>query len=179
MNFKAYILTFLGFISFGGCQGKQHLLVGSKAPDFTLKDDEGKDRSLHDFLGRKVVLYFYPKDYTPGCTKEACSLRDSYDKFEKNNIVILGVSYDSVSSHRKFKAKYKLQFILLSDSSKKVAKMYGAAPKWLFFSAPIASRMTFLIDEAAVIKAVLKDVDVTHHAQDVLRYFNIQETHSK
>lgn len=175
MNIKAYLLTFLGFISFAGCQAKQHLSVGTKAPDFTLKDDEGNERSLHDFLGKKVVLYFYPKDDTPGCRKEACSLRDSFDTFEKNNIVILGVSYDSVKSHRKFKAKYKLQFILLSDSSKKVAKMYGAAPKWLFFSAPIASRITFLIDESGIVKDIIKDVDVTHHAEDILRYFKNKE----
>lgn len=170
-----YLLIIGCAIAPSGCNAKK-LVIGDKAPDFTLKDDLGKNRSLSEFLGKKVVLYFYPKDNTPGCTKEACSLANGYNTFEKNNIAVLGISYDSVSSHQKFKAKYKLPFILLSDADKKVAKLYGAAGTWLFFfSAPIASRITFLIDEKGIIKAIINDVDVSHHANEVLKYFEIQE----
>lgn len=154
------------------CKKNVSITLGQKAPDFTAKDDTGNERSLHDFLGHKVVLYFYPKDDTPGCTKEACSFRNDYDVFSKNGIIVLGVSYDSVESHQKFKAKYNLPFILLSDTSKKIATLYGAASKWLFFfTAPIPSRMTFLIDEKGIIKSIINNVDVTRHAEEVLKLF--------
>lgn len=150
----------------------QPITIGQKAPDFTAKDDQGNERSLHEFRGHKVVLYFYPKDDTPGCTKEACSLRNDYETFKQHNIIVLGVSYDSVESHAKFKAKYNLPFILLSDTSKKIAHLYGAASKWLFFfPAPIPSRITFLIDEQGIIKNIINKVDVTHHAEEVLKLF--------
>ncbi|MBY0353268.1 peroxiredoxin [Candidatus Babeliales bacterium] len=173
MKFYACLFAVTSSLFSGMCLAKP-LAVGAKAPDFTLKNDAGVDCSLHDFVGKKVVLYFYPKDSTPGCTKEACSLRNSYDDFKKNDIVLLGVSYDSVSSHRKFKEKHNLPFPLLSDSKKKVAKAYGAASTWLFFfTAPIPSRITFLIDEKGVIVAVIKDVDVSNHAKEVLKAFGI------
>ncbi|MBX9831106.1 peroxiredoxin [Candidatus Babeliales bacterium] len=173
MKFYACLLAVTSSLFSGPCFAKP-LAVGAKAPDFTLKNDAGVDCSLHDFLGKKVVLYFYPKDSTPGCTKEACSIRNDHALFEKNNIVVLGVSYDSVSSHKKFKEKHNLPFTLLSDNKKKVAKAYGAASTWLFFfSAPIPSRITFLIDEKAVIVAVIKDVDVSNHAKEILKAFGI------
>ncbi len=175
MKISTYFLTIVCAILPGVCQSKT-LMIGDKAPDFSLKDDSGRDCSLHDFLGKKVVLYFYPKDNTPGCTKEACSLRNSYDIFGKNNIIVLGVSYDSVASHKRFKDTYKLPFILLSDSSKEVAKLYGAAARWLFFFyAPIPTRITFLIDEKGVIKPIIKNVDVSGHADEVLKHFGIEQ----
>lgn len=144
-------------------------VVGNLAPHFTLKDEQGCERSLEEFKGKRVVLYFYPKDGTPGCKKQACSLRDSYGLFEKNGIVVLGISYDSVASHQKFKEKYKLPFILLSDSTKKVAKAYGASSAWFF----VSQRKTFLINEKGVIIAIINDVDPSTHTALVLERFGI------
>ncbi len=98
--------------------------VGKKAPDFTLLNQDGKKISLKDFKGKKIVLYFYPKDNTSGCTKEACSFRDDFPKFKKTDAVILGVSPDSVSSHKKFAEKYNLPFNLLADEDKKIVQLY-------------------------------------------------------
>jgi peroxiredoxin Q/BCP len=99
---------------------------GKKAPDFTLTDQDGKAVRLRDFAGRDVILYFYPKDDTPGCTKEACGFRDDWRAFQKRGAVVLGVSADGAESHRKFRAKYKLPFPLLSDPTKKTMQAYGA-----------------------------------------------------
>lgn len=143
---------------------------GKLAPSFSLKDETGTLRTLEEFKGKKVVLYFYPKDQTPGCTKEACSLRDSYADFAQHNIVILGISFDSPKSHMKFKEKYHLPFSLLSDSNKKVAKAYGAT-SWLFF---VPKRKTFLIDENGMIVSEINDIDVTQHADQVLQAFGIK-----
>jgi peroxiredoxin Q/BCP len=101
------------------------LNVGDKAPEFTLKSDQGADVSLKEFKGKTVVLYFYPKDDTPGCTKEACDFRDNVKKFTKKNVVILGVSPDETKAHVKFKTKYDLPFSLLSDPEKKMLSTYG------------------------------------------------------
>ena len=98
---------------------------GNVAPDFTLPDENGNQVSLSQFRGRKVILYFYPKDDTPGCTTEACGIRDSFPNFEASGAVVLGVSPDSVESHKKFKEKYNLPFTLLADTDHKVAEMYG------------------------------------------------------
>ena len=99
--------------------------VGKKAPVISLPDSENKKRSLKEFLGKKVVLYFYPKDNTPGCTTESCDFRDAFPKFQKNDVIVIGISPDSVESHRKFKEKFSLPFILLSDEEKKVLeKLY-------------------------------------------------------
>jgi thioredoxin-dependent peroxiredoxin len=150
-----------------------HLQVGSKAPDFKLPDENGNRRSLSEFRGHKVVLYFYPKDNTPGCTKQACGLRDNYAAFQKNNIVILGVSYDSPSSHRLFKEKYALPFILLSDENKVLAKKYGAYASIL--NALYPERKTFLIDEQGRIVHIFDTVDLASHSSDVLKAFGITE----
>lgn len=145
-------------------------LIGQKAPDFTLPDENGDMRSLSEFRGKKVVLYFYPKDDTPGCTKEACSFRDNYDLFAKNGIVVIGISYDSPESHKKFKEKYHLPFILLSDKNKKIAKLYNANKG--FTGRMFANRKTYLIDENGVIIHEFKKVNVTQHAREVLDIFN-------
>ena len=102
------------------------LSVGNQAPDFSLQDQDNKTRTLHEFKGQYVVLYFYPKDNTPGCTKQACQLRDNFGEFKKQNIVVLGINYDSPSTHKEFAQQHNLPFTLLSDTNKKVAKQYGA-----------------------------------------------------
>lgn len=145
-------------------QKKSSLKAGDLAPDFRLQDDTGAWRTLSEFSQKKVVLYFYPKDDTPGCTTEACGLRDFRDVYANAGIVVLGVSYDSPESHRIFKEKYNLPFILLSDADKSVAKMYGA------YTPLAAKRMTFLIDKG-VIKYLYTKVNVESHAQEILERF--------
>src|ERR1035438_4763693 len=114
-------------------KGSTHLKEGEKAPEFTTTDDLGEQVKLSDYLGKKVVLYFYPKDDTTGCTKESCNLRDNYQLFRKKGYVILGVSNDDEKSHKKFKKKYDLPFNLLADTSKDVVKKYGVyGPKQMF-----------------------------------------------
>jgi thioredoxin-dependent peroxiredoxin len=173
MNYKT-LLFISGIVLIGaGCttqskKGKpmSTVVVGSKAPDFTLPDQNGKNHTLSSYLGQKVALYFYPKDETPGCTKEACSIRDGRKDLEQAGIVVLGVSYDSVESHKKFADKYHLEFPLLSDSKKEVSAQYGA--KGIF----IPSRYTYLIDENGVIVAIMKDVNVSDHADEIIAAFN-------
>ena len=140
--------------------------VGDAAPAFTLPDQDGVDHSLSDYLGQKVLLYFYLRDETPGCTKEARDLRDDFARYQNEGIVILGVSYDGVDSHAAFKAKHNLPFTLLSDADKSVSKLYGTQGKY-----PFASRRSFMIDESGAIIHVIKDVDVTTHSRDVLSAF--------
>ncbi|MFA6527082.1 MAG: redoxin domain-containing protein [Candidatus Babeliales bacterium] len=147
----------------------KELKVGDDAPPFSLKDESGKVRTLEEFKGKRIVLYFYPMDDTPGCAKQACSLRDSYGLFEKNNIVVLGISYGSVESHKKFKEKYHLPFILLSDNKKQVAKAYAAKSKWIF----VPQRKTYLVDEQGMVKDILEDVDPATHTRLVLEKFGV------
>ncbi len=154
--------------------GENGVAVGDTAPDFTLADQDGKPRSLSEFRGKKVVLYFYPKDDTPGCTKEACNFRDNIDLYEKHDIVVLGVSYDSPESHKKFAEKYHLPFILLADTTKAVAKQYGAYRGLTRFLFP--KRMTFLIDETGTVIHIFEQVDVSNHAREVLQAFGIEDT---
>lgn len=142
------------------------LKEGDLAPDFTLPDQDGVNHTLSEYRGQKVLVYFYHKDDAPGCTKEACGLRDDYKDYQAANIVILGISYDTPESHRQFRDKYNLPFTLLSDSKKEVAASYGT--KGIY---PRASRRSFLIDMEGHILKIIKDVDITSHSQDVLRYF--------
>lgn len=165
----ALMTCFIGLLGFMGCKSLKKINVGDVAPEFTLLDDEGNFRSLNEFRGKKVVLYFYPKNNTPGCTKEACSLRDSFNEFKKHNIVVLGVSYDSVKSHKKFKAKQMLPFILLSDRKRKIAHAYGADRHLLGYFYPL--RKTFLINEHGVITNIMNDVTPATHADDILKLF--------
>ncbi len=139
---------------------------GDLAPDFTLPDQDGVNHTLSEYRGQKVLVYFYHKDDAPGCTKEACGLRDDYQDYQAANIVILGISYDTPESHRQFRDKYNLPFNLLSDGKKEIAASYGT--KGIY---PRASRRSFLIDEEGHILKIIKDVDITTHSQDVLRYF--------
>jgi peroxiredoxin Q/BCP len=146
------------------------LETGTMAPDFTLESDGSGPASLSDFRGKKVVLYFYPKDDTPGCTTEACNFRDDYAALTAAGAVVLGVSPDSIKSHRSFKNKYELPFLLLSDPDHKVADMYGAwGPKKMMGKSYMGIiRSTFVIDETGKIMRAFPRVDVKQHSQDVL-----------
>jgi len=139
------------------------LKVGDTAPDFSSAADSGKTVSLKDFLGKKnVVLYFYPKDETPGCTKEACGFRDNIEKLKSLDAEVLGVSYDSVESHVAFKKKYNLPFTLLSDKDKNISKTYGAVGIFK------AKRMTFIINRERKITHIFPQVDPTHHSIEII-----------
>jgi peroxiredoxin Q/BCP len=147
---------------------------GAAAPAFKTKDDNGEDVSLKDFRGQKVVLYFYPKDDTPGCTKEACSFRDAYSKFRKQGIKLLGVSPDSEASHKKFVEKYKLPFTLLADRDHAIADAYGVWGEKKFMGRTYMGvlRTTFLIDEKGKIRKVFEKVKPEDHATEVLEAFS-------
>ena len=148
------------------------LETGMKAPDFTLSDKDGNAVSLHDFLGRKVVLYFYPRDNTPGCTRQACAFAGSYEAFKAQNAAVIGVSKDSVASHLKFAQKYELPFILLSDPELqairafdvwKEKKNYGKVSMGVV-------RATYVIDENGMIEKVMPKVKPDTNAAEILAY---------
>lgn len=146
------------------------LKTGDKAPDFSLLDEAGRTVSLKSFKGKQVVLYFYPKDDTPGCTKEACSFRDAYGRVRETGAVILGVSLDGQSSHRKFIEKYALPFSLLCDEGAKVSKAYGVYKEKSMYGKKYwgIERSTFVIDQAGTIKAAFRKVKVDGHVEEVL-----------
>jgi len=143
---------------------------GQKAPEFTLPSTEGGEVRLKDLRGKNVVLYFYPKDDTPGCTREACAFRDDQAALKKKGAVVLGVSGDSLASHEKFKQKYKLNFPLLSDPDKAVAKKYGAWGEKVMYGKKVTGmiRSTFVIDKEGVVAKVFPRVRVDGHAEKVL-----------
>ena len=145
----------------------------SVAPDFAAKDANGEIVRLKDLRGQKVVLYFYPRDDTPGCTKEACSFRDAFAQFKRRNIRILGVSVDSEASHIKFTAKYKLPFTLIADPDHAIADAYGVYGEKKFMGRTYmgVKRITYLIDEKGKIKKVFEKVKPEEHAQEVLNAF--------
>lgn len=149
------------------------LSEGNTAPDFTVKDENGNDIKLSDFRGQKVVLYFYPKDNTPGCTKEACSFRDNFSTLTDQNIKILGVSTDNEKSHQKFISKYDLPFTLLADTDHAVADLYESYGEKKFMGKTYNGvlRRTFLIDEEGIIKKIFDKVKVAEHADEVLQGF--------
>ena len=149
------------------------LKQNDKAPDFELKDSEGNVVKLSDFKGKEVVLYFYPKDNTPGCTAEACSFRDNFAEYKKKGVIVLGISADSVESHKKFAEKYSLPFKLLSDEKAEVCKSYGVWGKKNFAGREYDGifRTTFLIDKKGIIKEVISKIKCETHAEDVLRKY--------
>src|SRR5919197_5518777 len=151
------------------------LPAGIPAPNFELLDDTNTPRKLSDFRGKKVILYFYPEDDTPGCTKEACHFRDDYSAYQQADVVILGVSPDNVASHVKFKNKYQLPFPLLADIGHKVCDLYGVwGPKKNFgreYEGVL--RTTFLIDKDGKIVKVFEKVRPAEHSQEVLSALNI------
>ena len=146
---------------------------GDDAPDFESRDADGNRIKLSGLRGQKVVLYFYPKDDTPGCTKEACSFRDAHSVFERDGIRVLGVSLDDERSHQNFAAKYQLPFTLLADTDRSVAEAYGVYGEQQFMGKKYmgVSRKTFLIDEQGKIKKIFNKVNVEEHADEVLRAF--------
>ena len=147
------------------------LEAGDKAPAFTLKDQDGTTHSLKDYAGQTVVLYFYPKDDTPGCTKEACSFRDNFGAIEEAGAVVLGVSADDASSHQKFRAKYDLPFPLLVDEGAKVATKYGAWGEKVLYGKTVIgmTRSTFIIGPDGRLTKVWKRVQADGHADHVLK----------
>lgn len=148
------------------------LEVGTKAPDFTLPDKEGKMVSLSDFAGKRVVLYFYPKDDTPGCTRQACAFAGAYEAFRELDAVVIGVSKDSVASHQKFAEKYGLPFILLSDPELSAIQAYGVwQEKKLYGKVSMGVvRTTFVIDGNGVIEKVMPKVKPDTNAEEILNY---------
>ena len=146
------------------------LEVGMKAPDFTLLDKDGKSVSLSDFLGKKVVLYFYPKDNTPGCTRQACAFAGAYSEFQKRGVEVIGVSKDSVASHVKFAEKHQLPFVLLADPERIAIEAYGVwqEKKMCGKVSMGVVRTTFLIDEKGMIADVMPKVKPDTNAQEIL-----------
>lgn len=151
--------------------------VGNKAPDFTTRDQNGDKVKLSDFKGQRVVLYFYPKDDTPGCTKEACSFRDADDVFKKEGIKVFGVSTDDEKSHQKFINKFSLPFDLLADTDKTIVEKYGVwGEKSMYGKKYMGTlRKTFLIDENGKIVKIFDKVNVSEHADEVLAAFKSEE----
>lgn len=146
------------------------LREGDKAPEFSAVTQDGTSVSLADFKGKNVILYFYPRDDTPGCTKEACAFRDDFAEFKKKGAVVLGVSTDSAKSHAKFVEKFKLPFILLADEDKKIVQAYGAWGQKSFLGKKYMGthRVTFLIGPDGLIKKVWPAVKPAEHAREVL-----------
>ena len=146
------------------------LSVGTKAPDFTLPDQNGEMRSLADYKGQKVILYFYPKDMTSGCSKQACAFGELYPQFREKGAVVLGISKDSVESHKKFEEKYGLPFILLSDTEKTVIQAYDVLKEKMNFGKPTLGivRTTYLIDEDGMIVKAFDKVKPSNNPSQML-----------
>lgn len=146
------------------------LQVHTPAPDFTLPDASGKQISLHDFKGKKVVVYFYPKDNTPGCSKQACAFKDAYSAFQQANVIVIGISKDSQRSHQNFIQKYELPFLLLSDPQLEAIQAYDVWQEKKLYGKTYMGvvRATYIIDEDGMIAHVFEKADPTTNAQDVL-----------
>lgn len=165
-NFKTLFLFLSVLFILAACGGNAETLKENDlAPNFTMEDANGMSYTLSDYRGKSpVVIYFYPKASTPGCTKQACGIRDEYEKFAENNIVVLGVSIDSKESLKEFMKEYSLNFPLLSDHDKKVAESYD-----VLNNVGLASRITFIIDKDGKIAKIIRDVDVDTHADEVFQ----------
>lgn len=150
------------------------LTAGMPAPRFEGTDQNGNAVKLSSFLGKKVVLYFYPKDDTPGCTAEACSLRDNYEELLKKGFIVLGVSPDSEKSHMKFAGKYNLPFPLIADPEKKILSAYDAYGEKLMYGKKVTGviRTTYIIDEKGIIEKVVKKVDTKDHANQIFKMYD-------
>ena len=145
---------------------------GTKAPEFVLQDKDGNEVALNSFLGKKVVLYFYPRDNTPGCTRQACAFASAYDEFKTKDIVVIGISKDSVASHQKFAEKYNLPFILLSDPERIAIEAFGVwQEKKMYGKVSMGVvRSTFIIDENGIIEKVMPKVKPDTNAAEILEY---------
>ena len=146
--------------------------VNDKAPEFSTTDENGKEVALKDFLGKTVVLYFYPKANTPGCTRQACGFRDSYKKIEKTGIVLLGISADTAAAQKKFQDKYTLPFTLLADADKKIANLYGVVKEKNMYGKKVMGivRTTFVIGPDGKIQHIFNNVKPDGHADEVLEW---------
>jgi peroxiredoxin Q/BCP len=164
---KVIPIFMLSFFSFISCKAQNVVLKeGDKAPDFTLQSDEGKSVKLSDFEGKSnVILYFYPKDKTPGCTKEACNFRDNIEKFKELDAEVLGVSVDDIGSLKSFKENQNLNFTLLADPDKTVTKQFG-----VLNIIGIASRVTFVIDKQGIIRKIYQKVDPAENYKELLDF---------
>ncbi|MCS7073597.1 MAG: thioredoxin-dependent thiol peroxidase [Bacteroidia bacterium] len=153
----------------------KYLEVGTNAPDFTTTDQNGTVFQLKNYLGKKIVLYFYPKDDTPGCTKEACNLRDHYEVLQNHGIQIFGISTDDATSHQKFIQKYNLPFPLLLDTDKTIVQTYQAWGEKSMFGKKYmgVNRVTYLIDENGKIAKVISKVEVENHANQILKAWGL------
>jgi len=163
--FILLILLALLFIFKKSAFGSEDKLLGKTAPEFKLKNSYGELVSLKQFRGEWLLVFFYPKDDTPGCSKEACSLRDNYSDIKKLNANVIGISIDSSDSHKEFKEKYNLPFMLLSDPDGETAKKYGALNNFFIFK--LAKRQSFIIDPNGVVRRVYRDVSPSNHAQEI------------
>ncbi|MBQ5755085.1 MAG: thioredoxin-dependent thiol peroxidase [Oscillospiraceae bacterium] len=150
------------------------LEVGAKAPDFTLFDKDGKEVTLSSFLGKKVVVYFYPRDNTPGCTRQACAFAGAYQGFKDKDVVVIGISKDSVASHQKFAQKYDLPFILLSDPELKAIQGFGVWQEKKNYGKVSMGvvRSTFILDENGVVEKVFPKAKPDTNAAEILEYFS-------
>jgi peroxiredoxin Q/BCP len=150
------------------------LKEGLKAPGFEGTDQNGREVKLSDFAGKKVILYFYPKDNTPGCTAEACNLRDNYDTLLKKGFAVIGVSPDSEKSHKGFAGKYSLPFPLIADSSRKILNDYGAWGEKKMYGKSYFGviRTTFVIDEKGIIEKIITKVDTSGHSDQIFKMYN-------
>lgn len=148
-----------------------NLTIGDQAPDFSSTDQNGNPVKLSDFRGKKVVLYFYPKDDTPGCTAQACSLRDNYEGLKAAGYIVLGVSVDDVKSHKKFAGKYDLPFTLLADTDHQIVEAYGVWQEKSMYGRTYMGtvRTTFLIDENGIITEIIGKIDTKNHAEQILK----------
>ena len=160
----AVVLT-LVFIFKKTAFGSEDKLLGKAAPEFKLKNSYGELVSLKEFKGEWLLVFFYPKDDTPGCTKEACSLRDNFTEIKKLNANVVGISIDSSDSHKEFKEKNNLPFMLLSDPNGETAKKYGALNNFFIFK--LAKRQSFIIDPKGIVRRVYRDVSPSNHAQEI------------
>jgi peroxiredoxin Q/BCP len=154
----------------------EYLSIGAKAPSFEGISQDGKTIRLEDFKGKKVILYFYPKDDTPGCTAEACNLRDNYDAWLKRGFEVIGISPDNDRSHKRFKEKFKLPFNLLADPDKKILKAYGAWGKKQMYGKSYDGvlRTTYVINEEGIIEEVFTKVDTKNHTSQILQELKLE-----
>ena len=143
--------------------------IGQKAPDFETVNQDGKIIKLSDFIGQKIVLYFYPKDNTPTCTTQACNLRDNYPSLKAKGYTVFGISIDSAKSHKKFKDKFELPFDLLDDSNQKMVNDYGVWVEKMMYGKKYmgTARITFIIDEKGIITDIIEKVDSKRHAEQI------------
>jgi peroxiredoxin Q/BCP len=153
----------------------KHLKIGDKAPHFEGVDQQGNNISSKDYAGKKTVIYFYPKDNTPGCTAQACSIRDNYDSLLKSGIQVIGISADSVASHQKFVTKYDLPFPLIADENKSIIEAFGVwgPKKFMGKEYDGIHRTTFLLDEEAIVKGIIEKPNTKAHAEEILSFFQI------